>query len=807
MKPANSIEQLQERLKAELPIRERIDTLNSLSWELRRTDPKKAQILCKEAEALLTEEEPGYQKGRAGYLINSSYQNQNQSKIEEAIKQAIEAQSILETVDESALLIRGLLHHATIRYIVADYTATLELATRALKLARVAEDELNEASASRTIGVAYSMTGDPGRALKEFDHAAQIYEGLEKTDHAATAYSDMATCYYKLKQYETGLEFGQKALGILRESTNRAAEAINLGIIGLIYYEMSEWDQSMAYHRQKLEIVEELDSSYMRSYTFHDMGKIHLKLGEIDTALKLLSDAIGIAEENQFTEALLLTYETLVEAYKQKEDYPQALTYLERFLELKDKTFNDREDQRRKALMIVHETQQAQLEAALQRHRAEEIARQAEQELNEKLKKLVEARTRDLNIASDIARQVTTVLELERLLPQVAQQTKDSFEMYFVGIYLNDAEKDMLIYQASSMGDTDQQTSFKKRNIEISAKPSLIAKAARDRKVITSNDVSKSKGYLFIKELPHTKAEMAIPMIVGDELIGVLSIQSDVKDRFADEDVSILSTLAEQMAIAIKNAQLFEKQVQVAEELRQADQIKSQFLASMSHELRTPLNAILTFNELLAMEALGPVTDEQKRYLQQSLDSGNHLLSLINDVLDITKIQSGMLTLRIVPDLDLREELDKAISTAESILKDKAVEFVTEIEDSLPRIEGDKRRIKQVILNLISNACKFTETGSVTLSAKADKDKTILITVADTGPGIATLDQTIIFEPFQQSESGIQHAGGTGLGLPISKSLVDAHGGKLWCESEVGKGTTFYIMLPIKHRITEVAHV
>ena len=248
-----------------------------------------------------------------------------------------------------------------------------------------------------------------------------------------------------------------------------------------------------------------------------------------------------------------------------------------------------------------------------------------------------------------------------------------------------------------------------------------------------------------------------------------------------------------------------------AEEARdralEADNIKSQYLASMSHELRTPLNAILAFNELLAMEALGPVTDEQKGYLLQSLASGKHLLSLINDVLDITKIQSDMLTLRIVPDINLKEELVTVISTAHTILNGKDVEFITEIDEPLPAVEGDKRRIRQILLNLVSNACKFTEDGSVKLSVNNQSDGNILFSVADTGPGIAPEDQTKIFKPFQQSDSGIRHAGGTGLGLPISISLVEAHGGVLWVESEPGHGAIFFVRLPVSQGVLEEAHV
>jgi signal transduction histidine kinase len=233
-----------------------------------------------------------------------------------------------------------------------------------------------------------------------------------------------------------------------------------------------------------------------------------------------------------------------------------------------------------------------------------------------------------------------------------------------------------------------------------------------------------------------------------------------------------------------------------AADLARANQYKSEFLASMSHELRTPLNAILTFNELLAIGTFGPVNEEQVDYLQKSLQSGKHLLSLINDVLDVAKIQSGRMKLFIENDFDIAEELQSIVASTEVMLKDKPVTLKTHIDPEFPPMTCDKRRIRQVFLNLVSNAAKFTEKGTVTLYAKK-RNSEVLFAVVDTGPGIAPEEQKIIFEPFIQTEAGIRHAGGTGLGLPISKSLVEAHGGRIGLESVPGQGSKFYVLLPL----------
>lgn len=232
------------------------------------------------------------------------------------------------------------------------------------------------------------------------------------------------------------------------------------------------------------------------------------------------------------------------------------------------------------------------------------------------------------------------------------------------------------------------------------------------------------------------------------------------------------------------------------QEAQRASNVKSQFLASMSHELRTPLNSILTFSDLLMMGTFGEITPEQTEYLGKIRFSGRHLLELINDVLDISKMEAGMMKLFIEDDFHVGDEITRITASIEQMLGSKPVRLLKEIEDDLPLLTVDKRRVRQVLLNLLSNAVKFTQEGTITLRALRQADG-ILFAVIDTGPGIPAEQQQIIFEPFVQTETGVKHAGGTGLGLPISKRLVEAHGGKLWVESQPGQGAAFYFIVPI----------
>jgi signal transduction histidine kinase len=240
-----------------------------------------------------------------------------------------------------------------------------------------------------------------------------------------------------------------------------------------------------------------------------------------------------------------------------------------------------------------------------------------------------------------------------------------------------------------------------------------------------------------------------------------------------------------------------EKAEKARKEAERANSVKSAFLASMSHELRTPLNAIINLTKFVANGDLGLLNKAQVETLNEVIASGKHLLSLINDVLDMSKIESGSLNLFIEDNIDLREVLEAVCSTGKVLLAEKPVELTADIAANLPRLRADRQRIYQVLLNIVSNACKFTRQGSIKLSA-SQKGDDIVISVQDTGLGIASEDQELVFEAFKQTGTGLRQAGGTGLGMPISKNLVEAHGGRIWLESELGKGSTFFVSIPVK---------
>ncbi len=231
------------------------------------------------------------------------------------------------------------------------------------------------------------------------------------------------------------------------------------------------------------------------------------------------------------------------------------------------------------------------------------------------------------------------------------------------------------------------------------------------------------------------------------------------------------------------------------EEAEEANRLKSKFLSNMSHELRTPLNAIINMAGFVLDGMFGDVNEAQIDALEKTVDSGQHLLSLINDVLDLTKIESGMMNI-VFEHVELNSMFDSISATGKGLVKDNDLEFISNIEPNLPQIIGDKRKIRQIFLNLISNSIKYTNEGKVTLEAE-EKDDGVLVCVSDTGIGIASEDYDLIFQEFRQAKNTPNNVVSTGLGLPITKQLVEMHGGRIWFESKLGEGSNFYIFLPL----------
>ena len=293
------------------------------------------------------------------------------------------------------------------------------------------------------------------------------------------------------------------------------------------------------------------------------------------------------------------------------------------------------------------------------------------------------------------------------------------------------------------------------------------------------------------------RARMIVPLLGANRVVGALVVRRKLPGQFPEKTVDLLQTFAAQSVLAIQNARLFSEIRVKSQQLEVASQHKSQFLANMSHELRTPLNAILGYTELVLDDIYGDVAQRMRDVLQRVHSNGKHLLGLINDVLDLSKIEAGQLTLSL-EDYSIKDVVHNVFAVVEPLATEKSLALKVELPNDLPTAHGDERRLTQVLLNLVGNAIKFTNAGEVLIKAAASNGAYTL-SVRDTGPGIDPADQVKIFEEFQQADnSSTKTKGGTGLGLSIAKRIVAMHGGRIWVESELGCGSTFFVNVPVE---------
>ena len=359
-------------------------------------------------------------------------------------------------------------------------------------------------------------------------------------------------------------------------------------------------------------------------------------------------------------------------------------------------------------------------------------------------------------------------------------------------------QKGNVFYRAESYGFSPEFMDYVK---DIPVEPERRTAAGRallEGRPIHIADVKVDPDYTFeAQKFDAYRTILGVPMLREGVPIGVLTLIRTEVRPFTDKQIDLVSTFADQAAIAIENVRLFDEIQDKSHQLEVASQHKSQFLANMSHELRTPLNAILGYTELMADGVYGQLPEKTMGVLKRLESNGKHLLGLINDVLDLSKIEAGQLVLELT-DYSLEDIAQTVRSTLEPLAADKKLAFKVEVAAKMPAGHGDGRRLTQVLINLVGNAIKFTDAGEVVITAGAS-DGSFHLSVRDTGPGMSAADQGKLFQEFQQADNAItRKKGGTGLGLAISKRIIEMHGGKIRVKSHVGQGSTFSFTIPVR---------
>jgi signal transduction histidine kinase len=405
----------------------------------------------------------------------------------------------------------------------------------------------------------------------------------------------------------------------------------------------------------------------------------------------------------------------------------------------------------------------------------------------------------ELQALAEVSRAVSSTLDLETVLSRIVARAIELSAAHGGVIYEYDETGQA--FQVRGAHRLDEDLAELLRATPIRPGEGVAGRAAALRAPVQVADVLDEQTYdvgriqsLFRRH--GYRALLGIPLLFEQRILGVLVIWRREAKAFAQEVVNLLQTFANQSALAVENARLFREIEHKSRQLEVASQHKSEFLANMSHELRTPLNAIIGFSEVLTDRMFGELNEKQEEYLKDIYASGTHLLSLINDILDLSKIEAGRMELELT-DFHLPTALDNALTLVRERAGRKSITLQTSVDQGLGEIRADERKIRQVVLNFLSNAIKFTPEGGRIEIAAEPKDGSVEVSVSDTGVGIAPEDQEAVFEEFRQVGAAEKKVEGTGLGLTLCRKFIELHGGRIWVKSQLGAGSTFTFTIPV----------
>ena len=424
------------------------------------------------------------------------------------------------------------------------------------------------------------------------------------------------------------------------------------------------------------------------------------------------------------------------------------------------------------------------------------------QESYSDLERKIEARTgelaqsvRELRALGEVSQMVNSTLDLENVLTTIVAKAVALSGTEAGAIYVFDHRQREFHLHATYGMDQGLIAALTERST--SPDDPLVARALAEREPIQVADTRDQPSVNEIIRRAGYRALLIAPLIRLNDVVGFLVVRRKEPGLFPRETIDLLKTFAAQSVLAIQNARLFKEIDEKSRQLEIESRLKSQFLANMSHELRTPLNAILGYTELILDHIYGEAPRKMSQVLERVQANGHHLLGLINDVLDLAKIEAGQLTLSL-GDYSVKEVVHGVLEAVEPLAVRKGLALKADVPAQLPIAHGDERRIAQVLLNLVGNAIKFTDAGEVAVTASA-ANGSLTVAVCDSGPGISPADQARIFDEFQQADSSTTRTkGGTGLGLAIARRIVEMHGGRIWVESALGRGSRFFFTLPVK---------
>jgi signal transduction histidine kinase/tetratricopeptide (TPR) repeat protein len=806
--------------------REKIDALNALAWELIKPDPDRAIKLSAEAGQLAQSggfNIEHYNEGIAASLCNVAHIYLYQSEYDKTLTTSFEIVSLLENFPPSITLSRTHNSIAASYRILGNMSEALNHYFKQIQISEKLGDKQTYANGLVGIGSIYHDTGRHENALEYFRESRALFEESGDTYWEALVLNNISYMHHCLGNYEHALARAEESVEKARHYGHKRIEILAYGTIGEIYDHMGQDEQALHHFQSTVSLAREIEYRDQEVDGLRLIAKFYISRNRPDEAIEALNQCLPLAESLNHRHFIYQCHELLYQAYKMMGDMAAALTHHEQFVAIRESVFNEESNQKLHNLEVLNHTETAKKEA----------------EYYSSLYEIEQARRNLAEILNQIGRSLTSTLNLQEILSTILALLKEMV-VYDRGAVLLLGKKGELEFVAANGFENTHSPLDYTIPIETEKQDDIFVQIYRTQEYLHLANVKAYAGWKKIGRIPTPGSWLGVPLIRNDEVIGMLSLARSEQVPFSQDAIILATALANQAAIAIENARLYNRTKAINDQLEfeisartkairdaydqleRLNQTKSEFITITAHELRTPVTVLKGYGQLLQRNQKITADNHLTDLVAGIVSGANRLHEIVNTMLLMTRVDNQALEI-FSESLDINQIICDLVDNYKDDLTERNLELIIDENiTTLPLIEGDEEVLPVVFGNILNNAIKYTpDGGRIHIYGRhwdgnpPDPDfptNAVEVVIKDTGIGIDPKSLELIFTKFYQTGEVAYHSsgrtkfkgGGPGLGLAIARGIIEAHRGRLWAES-TGKdeaycpGSSFHIVLPLHH--------